>query len=259
MTVEPVAAIVEQLARFRGSVMVAQILRRRGLPLALAAIDLDDRVALLDLDDPRVLAARGLPGLLVTYRNDTGAPASRDGLYHLGSTEWEDLEAAARYALTHGARWLVLCGYSMGGQIVMQFLSRSRWAASVRAVVLESPVLSWDATFERRAQVLGVPPLMTWLGERVATARAGLDWGALDRVARTPRAGPPILVLHGVKDSFAPEPVSEAFARALPERVTLVRVASGNHVEAWNADPAAYAAALGCWLDAHGIGARGAR
>ena len=203
-----------------------------------------------------VLAQRELPGLMVTYRNDAGAPASRDGFTHLGLTEWQDLEAAARWALGHGARDLVLCGYSMGGQIVMQFLSRSRWAASVRAVVLESPVLSWDATFERRAQVLGVPPLMTWLGERVATARAGLDWGALDRVARTPRAGPPILVLHGVKDSFAPEPVSEAFARALPERVTLVRVASGNHVEAWNADPAAYAAALGRWLDAHGIGAR---
>jgi len=214
-----------------------------------------------------VLASRGLPGLMVTYRNDAGAPASRDGFTHLGLTEWEDLEAAVRYALGRGARDLVLCGYSMGGQIVMQFLSRSRWASSVRAVVLESPVLSWDATFTRRAQVLRVPPFMTWLGERVATARARLDWGALDQVASTPGhrskagrgPGPPILVLHCMGDSFAPEPVSEAFARALPERVTLVRVAAGNHVEAWNADPAAYAEAVGGWLDARGIGTHGAR
>src|SRR5947199_10846252 len=57
---QAVSAVVEQLARFRGSVLVPQVLVRRGLPLALAALDLDDRAELVDLDDPRVLAARRL-------------------------------------------------------------------------------------------------------------------------------------------------------------------------------------------------------
>jgi dienelactone hydrolase len=201
-----------------------------------------------------VLRARGLPGLLVTYRNDVGAPPSPDRLYHLGLTEWEDVEGAARYALAHGARDLVLSGYSMGGQIIMQFMSRSSLAARVTAVELESPVLDWRSTLKFRAHVLRVPTLGTWLGMGAAAARARLDWEQLDRVVRTPVRGSPILVFHCVHDTYSPEATSEAFARALPGRVTLIRIEAGNHVEAWNADSTRYAASLHDWLSAHHIG-----
>jgi hypothetical protein len=201
-----------------------------------------------------VLAARGLPGLLVTYRNDPGTPPSPDGYYHLGLTEWEDLEAAVRYALDHGACDVVLSGYSFGGQIAMQFMSRSPLAAQVRAVMLESPVLDWNATLEHRALGLGVPAFGTWLGKRAATARAGLDWDQLDRVAHTGRMTAPILIFHCLNDDRSPESVSEALARALPAQTTLIRVQGGNHVEAWNADPARYAATVNQWFTARGIG-----
>jgi alpha-beta hydrolase superfamily lysophospholipase len=201
-----------------------------------------------------VLAARGLPGLLLTYRNDLGAPASPDGYYHLGLTEWEDLEAAVRYALEHGARDVVLSGYSFGGQIAMQFMSRSLLAARVRAVVMESPVLDWNATLEHRALGLGVPALGTWLGKRAATARAGIDWNQLDRVAHAGHLTAPILIFHGLKDDRTPEAVSEAFARALPAQTTLIRVPGGNHVEAWNVDPARYSATVNQWFAERGIG-----
>ena len=72
---EPVAAIVEQLARFRGSVMVPQILRRRGLPLALATVELDDRTNLADLENPRLLAARRLrPSRIATRERGVTQP-----------------------------------------------------------------------------------------------------------------------------------------------------------------------------------------
>ena len=52
----PVSCVVEQLAAFRGQRLLPSLLRRRGLPLALARLELDDaRAALVDLDDPAVL------------------------------------------------------------------------------------------------------------------------------------------------------------------------------------------------------------
>ena len=50
-----VSCVVEQLAAFRGQRLTASLLRRRGLPLALAAIELDNTATLVDLDDPAVL------------------------------------------------------------------------------------------------------------------------------------------------------------------------------------------------------------
>jgi len=201
-----------------------------------------------------VLARRGLPGLLVSYRNDAGAPRTAGGRSSLGLAEWQDLEAGARYALSHGARDLVLAGYSMGGQVVMQFMARSPLAARVRGIVLESPLLDWNATLEHRARALGVPAVGTWLGRRVATLREGLDWSRLDLVTHAADPAAPVLIFHGLNDSFAPESVSEIYAREHPGRVTLLCGGRGNHVEAWNADPARYAADLGGWCAAHGIG-----
>jgi hypothetical protein len=70
-----VSAIVEQLARFRGNVLVPGMLRRRGLPLALATLELDDRARLVDLDSPEVLATRGLrPSLVATRQREHTQP-----------------------------------------------------------------------------------------------------------------------------------------------------------------------------------------
>jgi hypothetical protein len=57
---EPVSAVVEQLAGLTGTSVDPHDLFRHGLPLALAAIDLDDGAELLDLDDPAVLVQEEL-------------------------------------------------------------------------------------------------------------------------------------------------------------------------------------------------------
>ena len=65
----PISCIVEQLAAFRGQRLVASILRRRGLPLAVADLELDDNSTLIDLDDPVVLKGEGLRPSRVATRD----------------------------------------------------------------------------------------------------------------------------------------------------------------------------------------------
>jgi len=71
----PMSAVAEQLAAFRGQRLSAAILRRRGLPLALAALELDDAVEIVDLDDPRVLRRERLrPSGVATKHRDVTQP-----------------------------------------------------------------------------------------------------------------------------------------------------------------------------------------
>ena len=71
----PASCIVEQLAAFRGQRLTAAILRRRGLPLALARLELDDESPLIDLDDPAVLRRERLrPSQVATRRRSTTQP-----------------------------------------------------------------------------------------------------------------------------------------------------------------------------------------
>jgi hypothetical protein len=65
----PVACLVEQLAAFRGQRLLPSLLRRRGQPLALARLELDDtRAPLVDLDDPGVLKRERLRPSYVATR-----------------------------------------------------------------------------------------------------------------------------------------------------------------------------------------------
>jgi hypothetical protein len=74
----PVSAVVEQLARFRGQRLSPSLLRRRQLPLGLAALDLDDTVGLVDLDDPVTLRRERLrPSTVATRERAVTQPQAR--------------------------------------------------------------------------------------------------------------------------------------------------------------------------------------
>jgi RES domain-containing protein len=65
---QPLSCVVEQLARFRGQRLTAALLRRRGLPLALAQLELPDDAGLVDLDEPAVLRRERLRPSVVATR-----------------------------------------------------------------------------------------------------------------------------------------------------------------------------------------------
>jgi alpha-beta hydrolase superfamily lysophospholipase len=190
----------------------------------------------------------GLPVLDITYRNDLEAPASPDKLYHLGSTEWQDLEAAVQYALTHGAEDLLLYGWSMGGNIVETFLRRSSFASHVRAVVLDAPVLNWRLVFDKQARDRHFPEFITNIVEWIIYLRAGINFNEQDHIASASQQKIPTLLFHGVDDSLIPVAGSDAFARSCPDLVTYQRVSGANHTQGWNVDAQAYEQALETFL-----------
>ena len=134
------------------------------------------------------LAAAGLPTLVVTYRNDEEAPRSPSGCYHLGDTEWRDVTAAIRYAVTAGAQDVVLYGWSMGGAIVLNLLRRAAPAEvdAVRGVILDCPVIDWTETFAMHARALRVPRPWTWTTMRLIERRIGVRLAELDHRRHVP-------------------------------------------------------------------------
>lgn len=187
-----------------------------------------------------LLRRTGLPSLLISYRNDLGAPASPDGLYHLGETEWIDLAAAVHYALGHGAKRVVLIGYSMGGALINQFMQRSPLATKVAALVLDAPVLDWRSVIEFNAEQMGLPGFLGLPVEWTIDARVSPDWDSLDALQHPDDFQLPILLFHSTEDELVPIATSDDFAAELPHWVTYYRVPIVGHTESWNLNPALY-------------------
>jgi hypothetical protein len=97
---EPVSAIAEQLAPFRGAgALLPSMLVRFDLPLALASLEVPDKAVVVDLDDPVALKAEGLrPSQVATrQRSVTQLQAAEIHTSHpdaLAIRWWSILEAS---------------------------------------------------------------------------------------------------------------------------------------------------------------------
>jgi hypothetical protein len=96
-----VSAVVEQLARFRGQRLTPSLLRRRGLPLAIASLEFAESGKLIDLDDPAVLLRVGLrPSGVATRKRAVTQPQARAFYERMRDTR------GLRWWSTHEAAWL---------------------------------------------------------------------------------------------------------------------------------------------------------
>jgi len=126
------SCVVEQLARFRGQRLTPALLRRRGLPLGLAEIDLDDAAEIVNLDDPSVLRREGLrPSVVATRHRDVTQPQARK-LHEHGV-------AALSWWSTYEALWLNVTLFDRAGQHLR--------VRSVRALGIEDPAVIEAAHF----------------------------------------------------------------------------------------------------------------
>ena len=195
--------------------------------------------------------------IAVSYRNDPEAVPSPDHRYGLGTTEWEDVEAAIAYAAGHGAKHIVLVGWSMGGAIVLQTAARTAYADLLAGVILDSPVVDWRETLVYQAEASGIPEQVRRLAmamladrraSRLAHLSAPIDWGCLDWVARSDELTWPTLILHSDDDGFVPSGPSRELAAARPDLVTFVPFHTARHCKLWNYDRDFWERSVVAWL-----------
>jgi hypothetical protein len=131
------SCVVEQLARFRTQRLQPALLRRRGLPLALAALELDDAADVLDLDEPRTLARERLrPSVVATRRREVTQPQA------LALHEAHPQAAALRWWSTFESLW--------SNYTVFDRAARSLVLRDVRELTVE------DAAVAETADLLGL-------------------------------------------------------------------------------------------------------
>ena len=191
----------------------------------------------------------GLQSLIISYRNHEASPDDPDGRYQYGLTEWRDLEGAVRYALDNGAEGVVLAGWSMGGGVVASFMYESALAGEVDAVILDAPLLDFEAAVNLGAEQRNLPGILTGMAKWVADRRFGIDWAAMNYLARADELQVPILLIHGEDDDRVPISTSERLADARPDIVTLVRIPGASHTSSWNTAPDLYEQAVSDFLD----------
>lgn len=107
---QPRSCVVEQFARFRGQRLQPALLSRRGLPLALAELELPDRAEIVDLDDPAVLRRERLrPSKVATRSRGVTQPQAR-ALYE----RYPDA-AGVRWWSTFESQWLNVTLFDRAG------------------------------------------------------------------------------------------------------------------------------------------------
>jgi pimeloyl-ACP methyl ester carboxylesterase len=189
------------------------------------------------------LAATGHPTLVISYRNDPDTPHSPDNFYHLGDSEWKDVQSAIAYARSHGATGVVLYAWSMGGTLSVTALRRMAPAdvSFVHAVVLDSPAIDWTSILDLQGAQRGLPGFIIWTAERVIEWRAGFSLSDVDVRPYAPQLAVPTLIFLDTSDGTVPNgPTLDFVAAARPGIVTLVTTTGGDHTGSWNVDPSVY-------------------
>ena len=187
------------------------------------------------------LMEAGLTTLMITYRNDRGAPSAPNPLYAFGTTEWADLDAAVTWALGQGAPSVVLVAESMGGGIAGEFLRHSSQRDIVVGLALDAPALEFHRVvtgalghfhlpFADQIASMGVGLFDATHGSNLASA------DTRDAVASFPG---PLFLAHGSADGLVPVDISDNLVARRTAPTTYLRTGA-NHLLSYKEDPARY-------------------
>lgn len=201
----------------------------------------------------------GWMSLVVSYAGDEECTPADALPSSLGTREWRDVDDAITYAISRGAREIVLVAWSMGGTIAMLALEQSPHRGTVTALVLVAPALDWTRIVENAVAGAHLPrtiaaAAMRVLGSPIGARALGLietvDARALTWVGgHRPGPGIPTLILHSRVDPVVPFSGSVAYVERHPDAELVAFDASGHCNEA-NQEPERFHDAIAGFLRA---------
>lgn len=188
-----------------------------------------------------VLHRAGIPVMLITYRNDAGAPLSAERQYAFGLTEWRDLDAAVTFLRRRGVERIVLVGESMGGAIVGQFLMHSHQADSIAALILDSPALDSRAIIRNLISQLGfpLPAVIEPVVHSILALRLPVSLSEAHSTEAIAAFPGPLFIAHGTGDRLVPASISDLVVATRHGATTYVRT-EANHLQSWHENPVRY-------------------
>jgi len=195
------------------------------------------------------LHAAGIPVLLMSYRNDEGAPPTEAGLYEYGVTEYQDLDAAVTFVSQAGASDVLLIGDSMGGAIIGRFLAVSGYGWNVSAIILDSPALDFAERVNNALAPLNLPltPALVSLAEWTVAMQHDVRMYEANSVGDVAEFPGPLLLIHGTGDRIIPISTSDRVAAQRTAPLTFLRT-DADHLATWRDHPAEFDAAVTTFL-----------
>lgn len=190
------------------------------------------------------LARSGITNLVISYRNDPGAPHGLRGRYGVGFSESRDVDAAIAEARRRGAERVTLFGWSMGGTACLVAATQGRHRNLIDGMILDSPAVDWNALLRYHASAQSVPAPIAGLGvEMLARGlvaggeSGGLPILSLHAETFAAELAVPVLIHASTEDTFVPSSGAERLAELRPDLVQLRMQPRAEHVKLWNVDP----------------------
>lgn len=197
------------------------------------------------------LQQAGLTTLMITYRNDHGAPPAPRPLHAFGTTEWADLDAAVTWVLGQGAPSVVIVADSMGGAIAGQFLRHSAQADRVVAIALDAPALDLNQVVAATLGRLHLPFAreIALASLRLFDHTHGSTLADADTRLELARFPGPLFLSHGSADTLVPVAISDDLVPQRQGPTTYLRT-SADHLHSYRENPTRYRGEMVGFLEA---------
>jgi len=193
--------------------------------------------------------------LVISHESDAKPDGLGTKVSYLGDREWSQVEIAVKYAKQHGAREIILFGWSLGAMFVGQFMKRSECNSLVTGVIYDSPLIDYETTFQLQSQNAGYDEEFGSYVYKILKTSKLLGLFALRRKDIPTLILPvtfPLLVLYSSSDGYVSMAKVDQLLK-LNKQANAVEILDARHCRLFNKDKITYQASISDFLSSLGI------